>query len=84
MRSDVQTWPIDRIRNVFIEKLCTKCVPLFKIGKWPKSANPIGTIFSRYDIPKGDCLKSLKNVNQVFHVQLSLLLIALLKKTKGA
>ena len=56
------------LRNVFIEKLSTKGVqqtssrPLFKIGKWPKSANPIGTIFCRYDIQKGDCPKSLKNV----------------------
>ena len=56
------------LRNVFIEKLCTKCVqqpssrPLFKIGKLPKSANPIDTIFCKYDIQKGDCPKSLKNV----------------------
>ena len=56
------------LRNVFIEKLCTKCVeqpssgPLFKIGKWPKSANPIGKIFFRYDIQKGVCPKSLKRI----------------------
>ena len=56
------------LRNAFIEKLCPKCVqqpssrPLFKIGKWPKPANPIGTIFCRYDIQKKDCPKSLKNV----------------------
>ena len=55
-------------RNVFIEKLCIKCLqqsnsrPLFKIVKWPKSANPIGTIFCRYGIQKGDCPISLKNV----------------------
>ena len=56
------------LRNVFIEKLCTKCVqkpssrPLIKIGKWPKSANPIGTIFCTYHIQEGDCPKPLKNV----------------------
>ena len=54
--------------NVFIEIYTQKCVqqpssrPLFKIGKWPKSANPIGTMFCRYDIQKVDCPKSLKNV----------------------
>ena len=76
------------LRNVFIEKLCTKCVqqpssrPLFKIGKLPKSANPIGTIFCKYDIQKGDCPKSLKNVI-VFHLEPSFVLFLLLRKQKG-
>ena len=71
------------------EKLYAKCVqqpssrPLFKIGKWPKSANPIETIFCRYDIQKEDCPRSLKNVI-LFLPWPQSPFIYTIRKTKGA